>query len=580
MPKLNGIKFEKLKTAIDWSVGQLEKPRNKRVEAVKQYVGKHYAKGGAEHRVPVNLLELATTIYVRALAARAPRVMVTTSSDELRPFAANMQLALNQVPKEIDLAKTLQRVVLEALVGVGVVKVGLNSGGATLQGHDAGAAFVDVVSLDDYFVDMSAKSRDGVQFEGNDYWLDLDAAQAMYDGEATDLEADEHTVNGDRGENRAESVSTDEGAEVYRDKIYLRDVWLPAERVLLTYTVKTGKLVRVLPWDGPEHGPYYTLAYTDVPGNILPLPPALQLLDLHELANHLFRKLSKQAMGKKNVVAFAGGNDEDAERLKTAADGEGITYSGQKPENIVVGGIDQPTLALFLQARDLFSYVGGNLDSLGGLSPATDTGVQDKLLAEAASARTEAMKASTIAFVRKIFKALAWYEWTDPIRKRTIRKPFPGTDMVFTREWSEETREGDFLDYNLDIDPYSMQDDNPSIRLQKIMQIMERFIIPLMPMLEAQGLQIDVKRLIEIVSDLSNVSEAKDLIVFAQPIAGTPVQGGSPNPSMKPAHTTRTYERVNRPGATRAGKDDVLTRMLMGGGVQQSEAAAIGRPVS
>ncbi len=43
-----------------------------------------------------------------------------------------------------------------------------------------------------------------------------------------------------------------------------------------------------------------------------------------------------------------------------------------------------------------------------------------------------------------------------------------------------------------------------------------------------------------------------------------------------PNNTTRTYERVNKPGATRSGKDDVMSRLLMGGNVQQAEGAALG----
>jgi len=583
-------KFKRLREAIDWSISQIEKPRNQRVDTIKQYVGSHYSTGGTDKHVPANLLELAVTIYVRALAARSPRVMVTTGVDALKPAALNMQIALNQVPAEIDLAGTLRRVVLEALFGIGVVKVGLTSGGATLpsdnsgQYHDAGSAFVDVVTLDDYFVDMSAKNRAGIQFEGNDYWVGIEEAKAIYSGHDKDYEvaADEHTVHGDRGEQRADGVGVDEGADLFQDKVWLRDVWLPGTREVLTYGVTSNTLFRVVKWDGPEHGPYYHLSYTDVPGNLLPLPPASLWRDLHEIANSLFRKLANQAMSKKRVAGFQGGNDTAVANLKRAKDGEGIVYDGQPPVNLDVGGIDQPTLAMFLQTRDLFSYFGGNLDALGGLSPQTETGVQDKMLNDAAGARTDAMRATTIAFVKKVFKALAWYEWTDPARERIIEKPIDGTDIVLQRVWSEETREGDFIDYNLDIDPYSMQNDTPSIRLQKVGQVFERYIIPLLPVIQQQGGQIDIQKLLDLVSKLANVDEIRNLVSFGAPTPGAEQQGGSPQPQVtgKPAHTTRTYERVNRPGATRHGKDDVLTRMLMGGGVQESEAAALGRPNS
>ncbi len=575
--------FDSLRTAVEWSIRELKVPRDNRVRAVKQYVGGNYARGGADKRVPINLLELATTIYVQNLAANAPRVQVTTGVDELKPFARNMQLALNQVPDEIGLTDTLQRVVKEALFGIGVCKVGLCSSGVCVLGHDAGKPFVDVVPLDDYFLDMSAKTRSGIQFEGNDYWLGIEAARALYDGEDSDVKADDHTVHGDQGEARAEGITTSEGAGLYGKRVWLRDVWLPGERKVLTYGVKSHKLFRVVDWDGPEHGPYYTLSYSDVPGNLLPLPPASLWLDLHDLANVLFRKLARQAEAKKTVALFPGGNDADAEALKGARDGEGMTYTGQKPEEVSLGGIDQATLALVLQIKDMSSYLAGNLDALGGLAPMSETVGQDRLLAEGASARTDSYKSNTLAFVKDLFEALAFYEWTDPVRERAIEKKADdgvGGSFVLKRVWSKETREGDWLDYNFDIDPYSMEPNTPASRLQKISQALERFVIPLLPQLQQQGGQVNVSKLLEIVAKLSNVDELREIVQFTEPIPGEQQQGGQPTPTFKPANTTRNYVRHSRPGATRHGKDDVMARLLMGSGVQQSEAAALGRRVS
>jgi hypothetical protein len=375
-----------------------------------------------------------------------------------------------------------------------------------------------------------------------------------------------------------EGVTVAEGADLYADQVWLRDVWLPKTGKLITYGVKSLKVFNIVDWDGPDHGPYYTLGFSDVPGNLLPLPPVALWRDLHELGNSLFRKLGRQADSKKTVAAFAGGNDEDAEALKKANDGEGIRYSGMKPEQITVGGIDAPTLAFYLQVRDLFSYFAGNIDSLGGLAPATETVGQDRLLSEAASSRLKSMGEATIDYARDIFKALAWYAWTDPVRQRVIAKPVKGTDLSVRRVWSEETREGDFLDFNLDIDVYSMQDDSPSTKLNKIGTALERFVFPILPQVEAQGGKVDIQKLLSIIATLGNVPELSDIVKFSEPPEDGQQPKGNPNPSMKPAHTTRTYERVNRPGGTRHGKDDAMSRLLLGSKVQSAEGAAIGRP--
>lgn len=578
-----GVDFERLRRSVDWSIRQLEIPRKNRLSAIRQFVGMHYSENGSDKRVPTNFIELAVTVYVRMLAARAPGVLVSTDIQSLRPFAKDMEIALNQIPKEIGLGSTLQRAVVEAMFSIAVVKVGIGSSGKEELGVDYGQPFVDLLSIDDYFFDMSAKTRDSIQYEGNDYWMTVDDARRVFG--VDDIEADEHTTDGQDGQERAESVSTNTGGDIYGDRVWCRDVYLPRVNKMVSYGVKSNRVFKVVDWDGPIHGPYHTLSFSDVPGNILPLPPVSLWIDMHELGNALFRKLGKQADAKKTVAAFQGGNDEDVERLKNAADGDGIRYSGQKPDNITVGGIDAPTLAFYIQIRDLFSYFAGNLDTLGGLSPMTDTVGQDKLLSEAASARVKQMSERTIDFAKDIFRSLAWYEWTDPVRQRTIvKKPDAGVPVGVTKKWSMETRDGDFIDYNFDIDVYSMQDDSPSTKLQKIGTVLERFVFPVLPQFAEQGGRVNLQKLCRHIARLSNTPELEDIVEFVEP-DGMPRQpsGGSAAPSQsanKPAHTTRTYERVNRPGATRAGKDDVMSRLLMGGKVQNVEAATVGRSVS
>jgi hypothetical protein len=570
-----GVDFARLRDSVDWSIRQLERPRKNRVDAIRQYVGAHYSDSGSDKVIPTNFLELAVTIYTRQLAARAPRAIITTRNASLRPYAKTMEIALNQVPEEIDLGSTLRRSVIEAMFCFAVVKVGLAASGTVVLGQDYGEAFADLVSVDDYFLDMSAKTRASIQYEGNDYWLPVDDARRMFN--TNGIEPDPHTVVGANGESRAEGVTTQESADVFAEKVWLRDVWIPRRGKLVTYGVKSKTLFNVVDWDGPGSGPYHMLSFSDVPGNLLPLPPVALWRDLHELGNSLFRKLGRQADAKKTVAAFAGGNDNDVENLKKAADGDGIAYGGSKPESIVVGGIDAPTLAFYLQVRDLFSYFAGNIDALGGLAPQAETLGQDRLLTEAASARVKGMGETTIDFARSIFRALAWYEWTDPVRERSVFKAVAGTDLGVTRKWSRDSRLGTFPEYEIDIDVYSMQDDSPSTKLNKIGTALERFVYPILPMLEQQGGRVDLQGLIDMIGELGNIPELSDIVRFVEPDPAM-MAGQGEGPAKAPV-TTRRYERVNRPGATRSGKDDVMSRLLMGGKVQGAEAASMSRRV-
>jgi len=100
--------------------------------------------------------------------------------------------------------------------------------------------------------------------------------------------------------------------------------------------------------------------------------------------------------------------------------------------------------------------------------------------------------------------------------------------------------------------------------------------------MQEQGLTVDVKRFTQLVADYDNIPELEQVIVSMDPNMREELPGpaGNPTPSGKPANTNRTYTRVNKPGATRQGKDAALVQTLMGAGVQDAEGAAMTRGVT
>ena len=61
---------------------------------------------------------------------------------------------------------------------------------------------------------------------------------------------------------------------------------------------KDTKPVRIVEWEGPENGPFHTLSLTcEVPDNIMPVSPAMNLKPLSDLVNGLLRK--KETTGSK-----------------------------------------------------------------------------------------------------------------------------------------------------------------------------------------------------------------------------------------------------------------------------------------
>jgi hypothetical protein len=420
--------------------------------------------------------------------------------------------------------------------------------------------------MDDYFCDMSAKRLDLIDYEGNDYWLDFDEAKDsdwLDKKDKDDIKPDDYTVIGQQGEKRAEGIVNSSSADQYRDKLWLRDVWLPKEGLLLTYQVKSGLLLKTVEWEGPEEGPYHKLGFSDVPGNLLPLPPASLWRDLNELANSLFRKIGNQADAQKTVLGFPGGNEESVEDFKRAQDGDGIRYTGADPRELKAGGVDPRTLAFFMQTRDLYSYFAGNLDTLGGLSPQAQTLGQEKILSSASNSQLRDMADKTIAVIEDIFKTLAYYEWHDPIKRRMLEKPIPGTDMSITVEMNRKKKKEDFNLFDLNIDVYSLQDNSPAARLQKLGAIWQQYILPSAPMIQQAGGTIDVQKLLEKVSQYADLPEIGEIVQFAEP-SGVPgvhppaTRVGAP-PSPPPP------QGGPQPGMTPQGSSAAMQQLLMGG---------------
>ena len=586
MAKLKNNKLKRLRTAIEYSRRRLQPFREQRYETLRQYVGYHYSDDGAADRVPVNMLELAINIYTQQMAARSPKALVHTQFKPLKPLAANFELALNQLLSEIRFGDTIRLAVIDALVGVGIIKTGLErKASVEIDGflHDVGQPFADVISLDNWVHDTTATKLEKCQFMGDRYRLPLEMVKQSPAFSNTDnLKATIKTSYNEQGDTKAESLSggTQVDPDEYADHVELWDIWLPAENLLITIPAEgEGKPLRVIEWDGPENGPYHMLSFSPVPGNIMPLAPSALWMDLHDLANRMFRKLGRQAERQKTVLGIQSGAEDDGDRIIKTNDGEALRMDNpDRAREYRFGGIDQPSLAFLLQVKDLFAYLGGNLDSLGGLSPMADTLGQDQLLAQNASKRVADMQDRVIEFTKDVIKSLGFYLWNDPLIELPLTKRVPGFDSLSVPvTFGPDAKEGDFLDYNISIETYSMQHRSPQMKLQALTQVFGQFIVPFAPMLAEQGIGIKFESLLKTISKYANVEELNDILEFTQlsPEFDRQMVG---NPPQKMGTTKHISERVNRPGATRHGKDAALSQLLMGGDVQPAEKAAIGRP--
>lgn len=68
--------------------------------------------------------------------------------------------------------------------------------------------------------------------------------------------------------------------------------------------------------------------------------------------------------------------------------------------------------------------------------------------------------------------------------------------------WYPNEREGTWRDYDYDVVPYSMAYQTPDQKYRQLLQVVNEVLIPLTPILQSQGKQLNADRLIEAIAEL------------------------------------------------------------------------------
>lgn len=584
---------QRLIDAFRWSRSRLKYARLTRKNICEQIGGRHYSEGYND-RVPANYLELTRTIFLNNLIASPPEAMVSTAVPGLKPAALDFEAVLNMCIKRSGMYDILRACVDDALVGMGIVRLGLVKAGDLDDGYggtvEYGRPGLFRVDLDDWVHDMTASRWETVAYMGHRYAVELEAAKAEDSFEKKErdkLSTVERPDSNEDGDQRIVNLQTGgEQDDTVQDRDYteLWDIYYPKEQKVCTYAATvdgiSGVPLREMEWRGPGLGPYHRLCYGEMPGNTLPLPPAYSWLDIHELVNPLLNKCGDQAERQRTIFGYRGGTStQDARNIMDAMDGEWRKL--MDPNGVVpfqVPGVDPNTLAFVLNLQNMYSWLTGNLDALGGLSPQSETVGQDRLLAQAASKRVQAMNMQTLAFTTRLVEEYATYVWEEPVEDFVTERSVPGFRTGVPVRMNAGEREGKFPDYDISIVPISMHRMTPNEEVQAMMQVWERIVLPAMPVLEAQGVRVKVEDFLRHLARRGKWDWLDDMLEFTgMPSESAPKARGS---SGMPAQTNRTYTRVNRPGATRENSNSAMIQHLMGRNQQPAEAAAAFRRVS
>ena len=570
----------------------LEPHRVSRLEAVRKYAGDQWSTETAIVKRPINFLSMYVSIISHSLIANSPRVQLSTFNEKAKPVVSAMNLWANPEIERMGLSEHLKRWVIDSIYGMAVMKVGIATPSESEKSGwrmTVGQPYAIAIDLDDWVMDPNARSLDQLAWCGHRSRLPIAALRnsKLYDA----VKRKKITPNLDRQYNQPgdERISmlgrqfiSGELEEAY-EYVDVWEVYLPMERVTLTMVSDDGDtpnvseksdLLEIKNYIGPEGGPYHFLnLMPPVSGNAMPKGPIQDLIDMDEAMNGMLQKLINQARRQKSLLGSKGDADGDIGRITQAMDGEAIRLDHpDKLTPIEFGGPNQNNQQFTSYLWEFLNKLGGNVEMLGGLGAQSRTATQDKMLNANSSASIQAMQQAVVSGTSKVLESLCWYWHHHPQYTMDGYQPITGLPNPIKRTVNPQMRQQvKFEDIGLKVDPYSLQFQTPEQKLAFINQTVSQVIIPMMPMMQQQGISFDVNQYLGIIASHANSPELKEM-VQSIPVPEGGDNGGQQEGPMKAPTSSRTYNRINASEKTNEGQSKVVQQLLQGQSNNQGNA--------
>ena len=526
----NNSEVMKLCRSVELSDKKLGSFRSRRVEFMQHFAGPYYGIGtidGDNWRVPLNLIFSLASTLEPSLAMRRVQAGVSTAEIGLRSFGDRLRLVLDYVSRKIKLAGSIREAVRDSFYGIGITKTYFDGTSALPD--------VQAISLDGYIIDHRAKLRKPGSFayEGHRFRMNFEEAMAnsdMFDKGARDM-LESLKARAFDNRNRASALSG-QGYEddEYDEQIELIELFLPRRNSLVWLAGDLSdvtRYVREFDNNGDESGPFDVLGYNWLNDNPMPVPVMATIFDLYLLENILASKVGRQAQNQKDIGLVDTADPTIARAVKDAVDGDVIHAQGLKGTMLSFGGANEKGYAAVGWFQEWFNRVAGNPDVIGGLTSRAKTLGQEQMLAGNASIRIGDMRGFVYELAENIIRKLARYVWDDPFLRVPLGSKRVG-EWDFPLLWEPDEREGRLSDYDFNITAYSRQSDTPEEKYGRLVDLMQKVILPLAQLGLPMGQHLDIDVLTNVAGKLQDITEIEDLWIEGEPIAPTGGQPGMP----------------------------------------------------
>lgn len=581
----------RLKTAAAFSSKKWSDHLTRRLTFMREVAGFHYGplNENAQDHVVLPLLGLAVKVFSRLIASSNPRASIEHWNPDFDSVCYELKLALDDEFQRINIAQALNAVTVESFFLMGVCKVGRvdvgtpeEVGGYT---HNVGTIFADQVLNEDFIFDMRCTRWERIGFCGDMSRVPLDWAKSNkeYDRKGRErlTTANEYSGLPFGGKSRrlkSQLLSNGQTApaqEDYEDQTEVWNLWFPRERHVLTIDRNFDVVLQWKPWDGPDHGMYHILGYNHLPGNLVPLPPLAEWMDQHLYANRMANKVVELAINSKTVLANTGKHGrEDAETvINTPHMGAAFLNDLNSVKEIRFNGPDQGLWGMATILKDNFAYFCGNLDAVGGLGPQSPTVGQDRLLAESSNRQVQSMQEDVTKLAEGVMTDYAWYMRNDPKWKRQLVKNIEYAGLRIPFEFTPAEMPGEFADYRIRVEPYSLAPRTPQQRLAMLSERLKTDVMQMLPYMENAGVTLNFERLFKKIAEYSDLPELSDILMY---LNGEQERPAGRSNAGRNSNKTHTQIRVNRSTKTRSSNDNTLARAAFGDNPQRKERAMVG----
>ena len=518
------------------------------------YIGDtHGLSPSGANRIPLNGHALYARALLQFLAAHQPKIKISTDVGPWKPHMHSVGVQSSRVMREQMFGFKQQRWVLDALMySPGIMKicqewrrVDMGDGDHV----DVLRTYVDNVDASDWVFDTSASSVYKADFTGHKIRKPIDEIVNNPMFRNIDVETLRGMAGWGMNDNERLFFENDDKSQLYKEKVTLWEVWDKCENRLKIWPEGgSNYMLYDEPWEGHENGPLHYIDFLDVPNHVVGLSPLCILHNLIEATNRALSKSIKQTDAAKNVMKIVGGNPAEAEALMEALDGTGVYQDGGGSMEIVnVPGPDPRTLSMVPILKDLYNWLGGNINELAGLGVSAPTATQGELLSQAASGMVDFMQARVNEAVRVAAESIVHAELADPIGTEVVPEAMPDGQTYWNKLTPEIRNQIDKMLVNIDIDVFSMQYKTPQKRLASIMQWWNGFALQAYPMLQQEGGGFDIQALNRAIAEMMDEPIINEVTVYS--MRPQPEMTGSPPADIKQSPvTSRTSIRQDRGG--------------------------------